>query len=345
MKIISKTFKLLTVFLLVLGITGCSDDDDNTPTRTTVVDLAVANGYTSLAAALQATDLVTTLQLDGAYTVFAPSNDAFTDLLNATGLDLANLSTAEEELVRQILLNHVIIGTEVPSSAITATGIYANTGADAPGNNNLSIYARNNNGAFEINGGTTTTAGANVVLAEANQQADNGIIHGIDKVLALPTVVDMALANPEFGSLVASLLEADGSSANPMYIATLSTANGTTPAPFTVFAPTNAAFQALLDSNMMWNTPADIDDDLLNAVLAHHVLAAQNVQSGDLNQTGTTSPTTLQGQTIDITLPGTNGNIADVVDGAGNDAGIIAVDVQTSNGVIHVVNAVLLPAS
>ena len=336
---ISKSLKLLTVFILVLGITGCSDDDTNVPTTNTIVDVAVANGFTSLAAALQATGLISTLQTDGPFTVFAPTNDAFDDLLTSTGLDLANLSFAEEELVRQILLNHVIIGSEVPSSAITSTGIYANTGADAPGNNNLSIYARNNNGTVEINGGVSTTAGANVTTP--NVEADNGVIHVINKVLTLPTVVDMALTNPEFGSLIASLTTAG----QPNFVSILSTDNRTSPAPFTVFAPTNAAFQALLDSNMMWNSPADIDSALLTAVLQHHVLAGNNVQSSDLTPNGTTSPETLQGQTIDITLPGTNGNIADVVDGAGNDAGIIAVDVQTSNGVMHFVNAVLLPAS
>lgn len=342
MKIILKNIKMLTVFMLVFGLTSCSDDDTNPPTSTTVVDVAVANGFTSLAAALQATNLVTTLQGQGPFTVFAPTNDAFTDLLNATGLDLANLSTAEEELVRQILLNHVIIGSELDAAAVTSSApSYVNTGADGVGNTNLSLFYNLNGSTVQLNGGNTpnTPAGANVTAT--NVEADNGVIHVIDKVLALPTVVDMALANPEFSSLVASLTTAG----QPDFVATLSTDNGTSPAPFTVFAPNNAAFQALLDTNMMWNSPADIPTATLTAVLEHHVLAGNNVQSGDLNQSGTTSPTTLQGQTIDITLPGTNGNIADVVDGAGNDAGIIAVDVQTTNGVIHVVNAVLLPAS
>lgn len=347
MKIISKYLKLLPVFLLVLGLSGCSDDDDNNiQTTTTVLDVAITNGFTSLAAALQAADLVTTLQGDGPFTVFAPTNDAFQDLLDSNS-SWNSIDDIDTDLLTTVLLNHVIIGSEVASSAITTAGIYANVGAEGPGNNNLSIYARNNDGTVEINGGDGTTAaprnGADVTLAD--QGADNGVVHVINKVLLPPTVVDMALANPEFGSLVASLFEADGSSANPMYVSTLSTANGTAPAPFTVFAPTNAAFQALLDSNMVWDTLADIDDDLLNAVLAHHVLAAQNVQSGDLNQSGDTVPTTLQGQTITISLPSTNGNIADIVDGAGNDAGIIAVDVQTANGVIHVINAVLLPAT
>ncbi|GGI58081.1 fasciclin domain-containing protein [Winogradskyella haliclonae] len=339
MKIISKYLKLLPVFLLVLGLSGCSDDDDNnTPVPNTVVDVAIANGFSSLADALIRADLVLTLRGDGPFTVFAPDNAAFQALLDSNPA-WNSIDDIEINLLTNVLLNHVIIGSEIPSSAITTDGVYANVGATGPGNNNLSLYARNNSGTVEINGGFASTAGANVTGADV--AADNGVIHVINKVLLPPTVVDMALANPEFASLVASLTTAG----QPDFVATLSTANGTMPAPFTVFAPTNAAFQALLDSNMMWNSPADIDSALLTEVLEHHVLAGNNVQSGDLNQSGDTMPTTLQGQTITITLPGTGGNIADITDGAGNDAGIIAVDVQTANGVIHVINAVLLPAT
>ncbi|RNC86830.1 MAG: fasciclin domain-containing protein [Winogradskyella sp.] len=338
MKIISKNLKFLAVFIMVLGLTACDSDDDNTPTVQTVVDVAVANGFTSLASALERADLVLTLRGDGPFTVFAPDNAAFQALLDSNPA-WNSIDDIEISLLTNVLLNHVIIGTEVQSSAITSAGIYANVGATGPGNNNLSIYARENAGTVEINGGDATTAGADVT--SANVGADNGIIHVINKVLLPPTVVDMALANPEFGSLVASLTTAG----QPDFVSILSTANGTAPAPFTVFAPTNAAFQALLDSNMMWNSPADIDSALLTAVLQHHVLAGNNVQSGDLNQNGDTVPETLQGQNITITLPGTNGNIADITDGAGNSAGIIAVDVQTANGVIHVINAVLLPAT
>ena len=82
MKIISKSLKLLTVFLLVLGITGCSSDDDNN-IPTTVVDIAVANGYTTLADALTRADLIATLRGDGPFTVFAPNNTAFQALLDS----------------------------------------------------------------------------------------------------------------------------------------------------------------------------------------------------------------------------------------------------------------------
>ena len=112
--------------------------------------------------------------------------------------------------------------------------------------------------------------------------------------------------------------------------------------PFTVFAPTSDAFQALLDSNAAWTTVDDIDEALLTSVLQHHVVTPGNVRSGDL--TDGISPMTLEGDMITINLPGTGGNIADVTDGAGNTGiGIVVVDVQANNGVIHVLNTVLIP--
>jgi uncharacterized surface protein with fasciclin (FAS1) repeats len=113
--------------------------------------------------------------------------------------------------------------------------------------------------------------------------------------------------------------------------------------PFTVFAPTNDAFQGLLDSNMAWNDLGDIGETLLTSVLNYHVVSG-NIRSGDLTNPGNTTATTLLGQDLTITLPGSGNNIADITDGAGNTGiGIIAVDVQAGNGVIHVLNQVLLP--
>ena len=117
--------KMTAVFLVVLGTQSCSNDDDNNgpiAQTTTVVDVALANNLTSLAAALQATDLVTTLQGTGPFTVFAPTNEAFAALLSATGLDLANLSAEEEALVRNILLNHVIVGSTISSGDLVSAG-------------------------------------------------------------------------------------------------------------------------------------------------------------------------------------------------------------------------------
>ena len=120
---------------------------------------------------------------------------------------------------------------------------------------------------------------------------------------------------------------------NTDFVSVLSAQDGNGDDPFTIFAPTNDAFDAL----------GDLPDEAgLVPVLQHHVIAGANVRSGDLTD-GITA-TTLEGDDITINLPGTGDNIADITDGAGNTGiGIIAVDVQAYNGVIHVVNTVLLP--
>ena len=283
----------------------------------TIVDHAVANpSFTSLVGALTSggnTTFTNLLSGDGPFTVFAPVNDAFTAFTNPNGNELNN-----------ILANHVISGAAAFSAALANS--YVNTlGTNADGDG-LSLY-------INTDSGVTLNGSSDVALADV--VAVNGVIHAVDAVIDIPTVVTFAVADPTFAPLVAALT--DGTPATD-FVTVLS---GT--GPFTVFAPTDTAFQALLDSNPAWNQVSDIDEALLTAVLNHHVVSG-NVRSGDLNNPGDTTAPTLEGDNITITLPGTGGNIADVTDGAGNSGiGIIAVDVQAGNGVIHVLNQVLIP--
>ncbi|RUA18546.1 MAG: fasciclin domain-containing protein [Flavobacteriia bacterium] len=281
-----------------------------------IVDHAVANpNLTSLVGALTDggnttfTNLLSNEEED--FTVFAPLNDAFSAFTNPNGNDL-----------NAILSNHVVVGAAAFSSGLTNS--YVNTAAEFDTDENLSLY-------INTDDGVTLNGTSNVVLADI--VATNGVIHAVDAVIDLPTVVTFAVADPMFDSLQAALT-AEG---QPDFVATLSGAG-----PFTVFAPTNDAFQALLDSNDMWNGLADIDGGLLTSVLQHHVIAGANVRSGDLSDG--IMPTTLEGDAITINLPGTDDNIADVTDGAGNTGiGIDAVDVQAINGVIHVLDTVMIP--
>ena len=281
-----------------------------------IVDHAVANpGLTSLVGALTDGGNTTFTDLlsneEELFTVFAPGNDAFSAFTNPNSNDL-----------NAILSNHVVVGAAAFSADLTNS--YVNTAAEFAADENLSLY-------INIDDGVTLNGISNVVTADI--VASNGVIHTVDAVIDLPTVVTFAVADPTFDSLQAALT-AEG---QPDFVTTLSGAG-----PFTVFAPTNDAFQALLDSNDMWNGLADIDGGLLTSVLQHHVVSGANVRSGDLSD-GATAPT-LEGDDITINLPGTGDNIADITDGAGNTGiGIIAVDVQASNGVIHAVNTVLIP--
>ncbi|MFC0605177.1 fasciclin domain-containing protein [Winogradskyella pulchriflava] len=327
MKIISKTLKLLAVFLLMASVTACSDDDSSNSSQiTTVVDIALQNNLTSLAAALQATDLVTTLQGEGPFTVFAPSNAAFAQLLNATGLDLNNLSSEEEDLVRNILLNHVIIGSTITSSSLISSGSgYANTAAVGPNGENLSLYYTTTTGVM-INGMSTVT--------NADYLASNGVLHIVDTVIDLPTIATFATTNPALSNLVSALQLADSGSPTVPYISTVSNAEA---GPFTVFAPSNEAFAALLlELDPSGNTTlADLDPATVDAVLTYHIVGA-NVQSDELS-TGTVATIggNITADTSNFTLTDPNGRVSNIITSL--------VDIQSMNGVVHVIDRVILP--
>ncbi|MDF0717569.1 fasciclin domain-containing protein [Muricauda sp. 334s03] len=278
-----------------------------------IVDHAIANpALSSLVGALTAggntafTDLLS--NEEEMFTVFAPGNDAFDAFANPNSNDL-----------NTILANHVVVGAAAFSSDLTNS--YVNTAAEFDVDENLSLY-------INIDEGVTLNGTSNVAMADI--VASNGVIHTVDAVIDLPTVVTFALADPNFSTLVQALTEL---TPNTDFVSVLSAQDGAGSDPFTVFAPTNTAFDAL----------ASIPDEAdLVPILQHHVVAGANVRSGDLSD-GTTA-TTLEGDMITINLPGTGDNIADITDGAGNmGIGIDAVDVQAINGVIHVVDTVLIP--
>ena len=282
----------------------------------TIVDHAVANSaLSSLVGALTAdgnttfTDLLSDTMTD--FTVFAPVNDAFAAFTNPNGND-----------INSVLSYHVIPGTAAFSNELM--NMYVETAATNTDGDMLNQY-------INTDDGVTINGSSNVAVADV--VAVNGVVHAVDAVIDLPTVVTFAVADPTFAPLVTALTSG---TPNTDFATVLSGAG-----PFTVFAPTDTAFQALLDSNMDWNEVSDIEEGLLTSVLNHHVVSG-NIRSGDL--TDGISPETLEGDTITINLPGTGDNIADVTDGAGNDdIGIIIVDVQANNGVIHVLNKVMLP--
>lgn len=278
-----------------------------------IVDHAVANpGLSSLVGALTDGGNTTFTDLlsdeEELFTVFAPGNDAFSAFTNPNSNDL-----------NAILANHVIMGASLFESDLSNT--YVNTEAEFEAGENLSLYVNTDDGVT-LNG-TSSVAMADIV-------ASNGVIHTVDAVIDLPTVVTFAAADPNFSTLVTALTELTPSTD---FVSVLSAQDGAGSDPFTVFAPTNAAFDALA------SIPAEAD---LIPVLQHHVVAGANVRSGDLTDGATA--TTLEGDMITISLPGTGENIADITDGTGNmGIGITAADVQAINGVIHVVDTVLIP--
>ena len=309
-----KNLLFFLLFALSAGVlfTSCKDDDENPPS---VADLAVSNANLSiLVDALQRADLITTLNGDGPFTVLAPTNDAFTALLNTLGA--TSLNDIPVDQLRAILLNHVISGSV--RSGDLATG-YVTTLATGPNNSPISLYVEKTTGVKFNNTATVTTA--DVI-------GSNGVVHIIDKVLTIPNVVNHALNNPNFSILVTALTRPD---LGVDYVSILS---GT--GPFTVFAPTNAAFVALLQE-LGASSLNDIPAATLNAVLQYHVVSGANVRSSQL--TNGQQVTTFQGGKFTVNL--TNG--AKITDAKNRVSNVIAVDVQGSNGVVHAIDKVILP--
>ena len=313
-----KITKILSLVLAFSFLASCSDDEDVVIETNTIVDVAVKNNLTSLVAAVTRADLGATLSSNGSFTVLAPTNQAFETFLQSKGF--ASVNDVPVDVLRNILLNYVITGNL--RSTDLSTG-YAKTNAtSAASGTEMSIYINTSNGVV-FNGDSTVDI--------ANVEADNGIVHVVNKVIDLPTVVTFATADPNFSILVQALTRENDFT----YVNTLSTPNGTSPAPFTVFAPTNDAFVDLL-GELQVNGLGDISKATLSSTLNTHVVAGANVLESNLSDNLPVN--TLGGQlTVNITSNG-----ATLTDSQNRVSTIIATDVQADNGVIHAINKVVL---
>ncbi|SHJ10325.1 Uncaracterized surface protein containing fasciclin (FAS1) repeats [Flavobacterium terrae] len=317
-----KLSKKLNFFMsLILGglvITSCSDDDNfNTPPVDNNNITAIAyktENLSILAQALTKTNLDGTLRAKGSYTVFAPTNTAFTTFLNANGF--ANLDAVPTPVLKEILLNHVVSGA-LQSSSLTTGYVKTLAKGNASSTNTLSMFINTSSGV-RLNGVASVTT--------ANVLATNGVIHVVDAVIGLPTIVTHATANPNFSTLVETLTSAG----QPDFVSILS---GT--GPFTVFAPTNTAFSNL-NTELAPGGIAGVSSSNLTKVLQYHVVSPANVLSSTL--TNNLSVTTILDQNFTVNL-----NPARITDVNARVSNITAVDVQCSNGVIHVLDKVLLP--
>ena len=310
---------------LAFTFTACSDDDETTtptPEPLNIVETAQASAdLTSLVAALGAADgdLVNVLS-GGEFTVLAPTNAAFDSFLTANGF--ADLSEVPTDVLANILLNHVIAGS-VMSTDLTAAGAgYTQTNATNADGDVLSLY-------FNTTSGVVFNGVSTVVTADV--EASNGVIHIVDEVIGLPTVATFATADPTFETLVAALTRPDLEV--PFVTILSSTGQGT---PLTTFAPTNEAFGDLL-TELGIDDLSEIDVDTLTAVLLTHVVGEANVRAEDLTQDMPVP--TLSGESLTVDL--TNG--PQLVDPNGRVSNIVANNVQAYNGVVHVIDKVVLP--
>ncbi len=281
-----------------------------------IVDTAVAAGtFKTLAAALEAAGLVETLKGEGPFTVFAPTDEAFAKLDKALLDDL--LKPENKDTLVAILTYHVVAGK------VTAADVVKLTSAKTVQGEEITI---------KVDGNMVMVNDAKVTATDI--MASNGVIHVIDTVILPPSVaeklagptqdiVDTAVAAGTFKTLAAAL-EAAG---------LVETLKGE--GPFTVFAPTDEAF-AKLDKALLDNLLKPENKDTLVAILTYHVVTGK-VTAADVVKL--TSAKTVQGEEITIKVDSYAGTVMV------NDAKVTATDIMASNGVIHVIDTVILPPS
>lgn len=318
MKNVSKIRNWALIVLFSVAAVSCDDDDNNVVVDNTITGKASTTANLSiLVQALVKAELASTLQGAGPFTVFAPTNEAFATFLATT--PYASINDVPKEALTQILLNHVVTGT-VKSTDLTTGYIKTLAKGTASTTNTLSMYVNTSSGV-KLNGIATVTT--------ADIMASNGVIHIVDKVIDLPTIVTHAAANGNFSTLV-SVLNRSG---QPNFITALS-ATG----PFTVFAPTNAAFTAL-NTELAPGGIAGVSAANLTKVLQYHVVSPANVLAASLTEGQVVTPILTPAQTFTIQLTGG----AKIKDANNRISNIIITDVQCSNGVIHAIDKVLLP--
>jgi uncharacterized surface protein with fasciclin (FAS1) repeats len=323
--------KILTTALVALMFISFSSCEKDEPARPSIAAIAVTNSDFSLleGAAVQGGVAVTLSNpnpndLSGSYTVFAPNNAAFNRLgFRAEG----DFSALDKNFLTSTLLYHVSDGN-LPG---------ANVGEGMVSGSLLGPDRR-----FISRGGDLYINGSRILATDV--QAENGTVHVIDKVL-LATGADIvqsaiALANaqvfrtPELSFLVEAVVYAE--------LAGALTASEGSPS-FTVFAPSDAAFRQLgEDLGVALEQPEDIrklPKETVAAVLLNHVIADGGQFTSEMNE-GTVTP--LGESPLSI---GAFNNGTLTIQGNNNAqvANMLIPDVQTTNGVVHMIDRVLLP--
>jgi transforming growth factor-beta-induced protein len=281
----------------------------NTPAPQTIVDIAVADGrFTTLVAAVQAAGLVETLAGEGPFTVFAPTDEAFAKLPAGTLEEL--LKPENKQQLTDILLYHVVAGKVMAADVVNLSEAETALGEKV---------------AIKVEDGKVFINDAQVIITDI--EASNGVIHVIDTVILPPSmtaeepkdIVDIAVADGRFTTLVAAVQAAG----------LVDTLKGE--GPFTVFAPTDEAF-AKLPAGTIEELLKPENKQQLTDILLYHVLPGK-VMAADVSD-GLIADTAL-GTSVLFKVDMGNAYI--------NEAQIIITDIEASNGVIHVIDTVILP--
>ncbi len=339
MKNLTRNLGILMAMFAIFVVAGCESDDNNPinsnnpePTMDIVETAVAAGNFTTLVAAVKAAGLVDALKSEGPFTVFAPTDDAFAALPEGTIESLL----ADPTTLASILTYHVVSGSVKAEQVVNISSAETLNGAS------VSITVTND-GMVKIDDAT--------VIA-TDIETSNGIIHVIDAVILPPSsesTSGFSTAKVAAGGVSASSTQMISSMkmkrtgppiyglANKAGLSTLAAAIEAaglnkvlnTDGPFTVFAPTNEAFAALPEG-----TVEDLlqDPEALANILLYHVVSGEVMAADVVNLT---EATMLNGDMVSIMVDD-NGVMV-------NDANVIATDIMAKNGIVHLIDKVLLP--
>ncbi len=279
---------------------------DNVLLPPSLLDRARLDGrFTTLIAALERTGLDETVNGAGTFTIFAPTDDAFA----TANIDLTQVSDTD---LTNLLMYHVL-GQAIPAGSLATGDNFApSLSTSGPNNTALTLLVNSSNNDVVVNGDAT------VVVPDVF--GTNGVIHAVDQVLAPQTIVDFTVKAAGVSELEGAVISAD-------LVGALS---GTDP--LTVFAPVNSAFEAIAD------VTGGLTVEELSLVLTHHVVNG-NVRSTDLS--AGLVPTLNTDDPINIQTD-SDGNFF-IAAGENSRVDFVLTDIQASNGVIHLINTVLIP--
>jgi transforming growth factor-beta-induced protein len=317
---------LAVVVVAVAGISGIATAQSTASSKNIVQTAVAAGKFKTLVALVKQAGLAGTLSAPGNLTVFAPTDKAFANLKKSNP-DLFAKVASDKKLLQAVLTYHVV-GKRIPAAAATAA---AKKGLKVKTVQGERIALSFKNGRIVLNGT------ARVVIPDVN--ASNGVIHAINAVLVPPSllqapapaptksIVEIAVGNPDFSTLV-SLVQKAG------LVEAISAAG-----PFTVFAPTNEAFDKLAKAAPATYAAVLADPKLLAKVLTYHVVsgAIKSPQAIDVaKQNGSVTP--LEGEPISLSIK--DGKLT-----LNGSSTVVTADILATNGVIHVIDTVIVPPS
>ena len=308
----STVFLKTFLFAILIALNGsCGSDDperkteranpesQNTEAKGSIAEIVAANSnFSTLLAAVDAAELTATLSSDGPFTVFAPTDAAFAKLDKDTLSAL--LEPANKAKLTKILLHHVVSGKYEASDVLSKASLTSVMGQKL---------------VVDESGPSVGSS----TITSTNIKATNGVIHVVDTVI-IPSDIAAVAQDSGFSTLVAAL-QAGG------LVDTIKNDG-----PFTVFAPTNAAFAALPDGTLD-NLLLPENKDQLVSILTYHVVSGSYSAKDVLSQG---SLTTLNGKSLDFSSNSSGAKI-------NSASNITTVDIPALNGTIHVIDSVLLP--